>query len=396
MVAGLYHTQSAATQPPASSGKPRWFTNRLTLTAAVDERVDFTRYSGHTSLPDNSNGRKWTRDDMLEEIYAAKRREVGKLRQDRQRLDLELAHRHTHRQYAASRDELLTWLQSGECGLFTGAHGVIAVKDKELDRLIEVGGEELVDWTGVGGMEQVGCGKRFMVLVRRVNELGMRFESFKALVVAMRMMRAELEAAVAQVVAAEPEAEEEPTPETTQAEQSAPEVEQAEEQPAEEAAQPQAAEKPEAASEAETTEPAAVEPEQPATPTPQSATEEEEEAPKPETPAAKPADETFVLPEDSRNRQHSISQNNSLRTDSAGGDEDGTVEQPPPQQQHARHNTMAEGEQSGAATEGEKLSVGSLMEKLAELEEEQEGEGEETETKAEAAEEEFPQSDETA
>ena len=349
--------------------------------------MDFTRYSGHTSVPAAGTGRRWTRDDMLEEIYAQKRREIEKLRKDRTRLSKELANRHTRRQYAVSREELLAFLQSPQCGLFNGARKVIAVKDRELDRLIEVGGEEVVDWTSVAGMEDSSASrdKMFMVLVQRINEGGMRFDSFKALVVMMKMVRVEMvEAAAAQAAAplaaaeepipVEAEYEAEYEPDQPEQEQPAAEAEKSVEQPTEEpAAQQPTTEEPQATQQVDEPEPEyepeAVDVEPAATPSPTTQPETTEPETEPEQAAVEPVEPPFVLPEDGRNRNHSISHNNNVQlTKPATADDDSTTEDS--KQQHARHNTMAEGEQAAAA-EGEKLSVGSLMEKLAELEEEQ-------------------------
>ena len=372
---GLYHTQPAAATPQPSTGKPRWFTNKLTLTAAVDERVDFTRYSGHTSLSDASNGRRWTRDDMLDEIYAQKRREIEKLRRERARLDQQLANRHIHKQYAASREELLEFLQSHDCGLFVGAKSVIAVKDRELDRLVEVGGEELVDWTGINGMDDdgsgAGRGKRFLVLVRRINAMGLRFDSFKALVVAMKMVRAEMENAAAQAVTA-PAAVEEPEPAVDQPEEPTPQTAEADDKSAEEPTPEPAIDEPQPTPQVDEAEPAVIDPQPPISPLQPTQPETVET----EVEEKKSVEEPFVLPEDSRNRNHSISQNNNLLSNAVNNTDDDTADdsKQQQQQQHARHNTLAEGQQP--ATDSEKLSVGSLMEKLAELEEEQEGEEE--------------------
>ena len=352
-VPGLHHSQRLLTQPlsasSSSSSKPRWFTNRVSLGIVPSSSyLDFAHYSSHDAGSAYRPSRKaWTREHMLREVYLQHQTELSQLRAERLRLDRELARKRSSTGDRAHRAQLLEWLQGPDCQLFEGAASVIRVKDRELDVLIEAGGCEEVD-------VEDGRAPAFLVHLQRLNAAGVHCDSFTALVKCLRTTRVEAEVpaaaageetAISELDPSTPTIQLAPIPVVASLQ---PEAEDSYE---EDAAPIDLTPEPEPAAEV----PAAVSSSPALTPAPVSPT------------AAPPAlvddEDVFVEPSTSRARMDSV-------ISMHGGEG------------HARHNTVADDGSSEHTGTG--LSMGSLMEKLGELEEEQEVQATRTEEPAPA------------
>ena len=186
---GLFHP-SRLTPPPTAPtpSKPRWFTNRLALSLPPSSsHLDFARYQSHDSAsPYNPNRKHWTREQMLEEIYAEHRAAKAKLRNQRVRLDQELARKDVARALRKHRRALLQWLQGEGCHLFDGTASIVTCQDAELDLLIQIGGVEDVK----GGK---GKSPAFLVNLEKLNQAGVTFLTFPALVEALKQTREKAE-----------------------------------------------------------------------------------------------------------------------------------------------------------------------------------------------------------
>ena len=376
--AGLYHPQRlpSTASSASSSSKPRWFTNRLALSLpAADDRIDFTRYSSHASSYAPQR-KRWTRDAMIAEILAEKQKQREHLRTERLRLDREL-----HRVRAAppvsadSREQLLSFLQSPRCLLFQGAESAISVRDRDLDQLITSGGEE--QRRGSDGRRSRG----FLLYLQQLNDSGLRCATFQILISYVKKARAEAEEQQNQKV----EQAEKQQDGSTQPQDEAGEAEPAQE--------PAVADSPPAAA-APALGPAVVEPEKE-----EAAVEQQPEQaePQPEVEAAaeaeeeKKQDEAAVLPKltlSSAAVDSSSLLGEKLAAPSSGRMRMDSIADRGDTGAHLRHNTVAaadEASQAEGKTGEAALSVGSLMQKLAELEEEQEKDEEQPASSEQAA-----------